>query len=328
MQGYMSVVLELLLKTDIEIVGICTDEQIKLTQKLRKTLGHLLRDLKIKIDKDFIYKDPFEDLVPPNKIAKLNKIRTFNINELKSGTFFNSVKKSKPDLILAAGFPKLIPKTIVELAKSGAYNIHPSILPRYRGGTPLRWMILNSEPELGVSIHKLADKFDTGDILFQQRVETPHYCTWGQAELEILKLLPDTMRNFLNIINQNDIILEKQNERISSFFPPFHGHLHQINWCHSADKIFQQSLAVKPKTGLRSKINNQQVCFWDIKPLIKIQQLARPGQVIALRQNKFLDICCGENQGIRVKSVLYNSRIRSIEFLVKNYNIKEGDVFI
>lgn len=327
MQGYMSVVLEFLLKTDVEIIGICTADPVKFTQKFRVRAGHLLRELKIKKDTDFIYKDPFAALSPPSLIAKNNKIQTYSVNELKSESFFSTVENNRPDLILAAGFPKLIPSRIVELASFGGYNIHPSVLPQYRGGTPVRWMIMNCEPKLGLSIHTLADKFDTGDIIFQKSIEMPHNCTWGEAELELLSLLPKTMLSFLEIIKEKTIKPIKQNESISTFFVPFRGNLHKIKWVDSADKILQQSLAVKPKTGLRSTINNQELCFWDIEPLLNIQKPAQPGQVIQLKQNKYLDVFCGKNQGIRVKSLLYNGKVRPIKFFFKNYSVKEGDVF-
>lgn len=76
----------------------------------------------------------------------------------------------KPDLFVVVAYGQYIPSRIIELASHQAINVHPSLLPKYRGSAPIQWAILNGDQETGVSIIYLAKKMDAGDILRQEKV--------------------------------------------------------------------------------------------------------------------------------------------------------------
>lgn len=75
-----------------------------------------------------------------------------------------------PEAILVGGYHRRIPRSLFETAAAGAANLHPSLLPAYRGATPVEWCIANGETETGLTLHRLEQGFDTGDILWQGRV--------------------------------------------------------------------------------------------------------------------------------------------------------------
>jgi methionyl-tRNA formyltransferase len=81
------------------------------------------------------------------------------------------LKTKKPDLLIVAGFGKMLPKEILDLPKYGVLNIHPSVLPKYRGPSPIQQTILNGDREAGVSIMKLTEKMDCGPLLGQVAVK-------------------------------------------------------------------------------------------------------------------------------------------------------------
>lgn len=85
------------------------------------------------------------------------------------------LKAKKPDLLIVAGFGKILPKEILEFPKYGVLNIHPSLLPKYRGPSPIQQTILNGDKEAGVSIMKLNEKIDEGDLLGQMAVKLSGY---------------------------------------------------------------------------------------------------------------------------------------------------------
>lgn len=80
------------------------------------------------------------------------------------------VEKVKPDLMVIASFNRIIPEAIFSYPKLGAINVHPSLLPKYRGPYPINWAIIKDEKEIGVSIHYLAAAADEGDILEQATI--------------------------------------------------------------------------------------------------------------------------------------------------------------
>jgi methionyl-tRNA formyltransferase len=77
------------------------------------------------------------------------------------------IRDSNPDLLLSASYSKILPKSDIELPKLGAINIHPSLLPKYRGGDPLSEIIINGDKIAGQTIHFMDEGVDTGDIIDQ-----------------------------------------------------------------------------------------------------------------------------------------------------------------
>jgi len=80
------------------------------------------------------------------------------------------VRTLRPDLILSASFRTLIPKTLVDVPERGAVNLHPSLLPRYRGRAPLNWVLVHGETETGITLHHMTPDADAGDIIGQERL--------------------------------------------------------------------------------------------------------------------------------------------------------------
>lgn len=86
------------------------------------------------------------------------------------------------DLAIVATFPKKLPVAVLSRLPLGAYNVHPSLLPAYRGPSPEFWALRNGDPETGVTIHELADRFDAGAIVAQARVAIANDETGGSLD--------------------------------------------------------------------------------------------------------------------------------------------------
>lgn len=89
-------------------------------------------------------------------------------NELDDADFIQKLKELKLDIAVVCSFNYKIPKVMLDTAKDGFINVHPSLLPNYRGGNPYSRVIYNQEPQSGVSIHFMDESFDTGDIIYQE----------------------------------------------------------------------------------------------------------------------------------------------------------------
>ena len=87
------------------------------------------------------------------------------INNLKSNQLINTLSKKKFDIFIAAGFPHIFKPNFLKLPKLGILNLHAGKLPKYRGGSPLNWQIINMEKKIGISVILLNEKIDQGDIV-------------------------------------------------------------------------------------------------------------------------------------------------------------------
>ena len=137
------------------------------------------------------------------KIAMKNKIPYFEVNSApkqKISDYSKIIKDLKLDLILVLGWYYMIPKKIRELAKYGAWGIHASLLPKYAGGAPLNWAIINGEKRTGVTLFRMAGGVDDGDIIAQKSfpilMEDSIKDVYKKATDESKELLFDTLSNF------------------------------------------------------------------------------------------------------------------------------------
>ena len=102
---------------------------------------------------------------PAKKIAKDFGLNIFELESLKNEEAIKLIKSLTPDLIIVADYGKIIPKSILDIPKYGALNIHPSLLPRHRGATPIHYTILSGDPKTGVSIILMDEQVDHGPII-------------------------------------------------------------------------------------------------------------------------------------------------------------------
>lgn len=117
-----------------------------------------------------------------------------NLNEIEK-----ELQTVQPDLFVVAAYGKLIPQSILDIPKYGSLNIHPSLLPRYRGPSPIQTAILNGDVETGVSIIKMDAEMDHGDIISQWKTpiretdtfETLHQTLFGQTAEKLTEIILD-----------------------------------------------------------------------------------------------------------------------------------------
>jgi len=107
----------------------------------------------------------------PIKIWALSKgLKVLEPLKLKDSQVIETLKSFLPDLIVVCAYGKILPKELLEIPKFGCWNIHASLLPKYRGASPINWAILEGEKETGITIILMDEGLDTGPILLQKKI--------------------------------------------------------------------------------------------------------------------------------------------------------------
>jgi methionyl-tRNA formyltransferase len=148
----------------------------------------------------------------PTKVwAENNSIEYCEPEKLKDENFLQKI--SEYNLFIVASYGKIIPKILIDMPKYHTLNIHPSLLPKYRGSSPLQDQILNDEKFVGVSIMLIDEQIDHGAIVAQKKVDIPGWPVGFNSFSEILgcegarllaKILPDWIRGTITSTTQND----------------------------------------------------------------------------------------------------------------------------
>ncbi len=183
---------------------------------------------------------------PPVKSRALELgIRVFQPEKLDQ-EFLDHVKALEPDLLVVAAYSKIFRENFISLFPRGGVNIHPSLLPKYRGPSPVQATILNGDRETGVTVQRLALKMDSGEILEQQRVplegsETSpdllHTCFQIGARLAV---------NVVQMMEQGEIAGTAQVEEEATYCHLLKKQDGLINWEDGADKIERMIRAYLP----------------------------------------------------------------------------------
>jgi methionyl-tRNA formyltransferase len=103
-------------------------------------------------------------------LCRHHQIPLYTIQTNHSDEYQTLLDKAEPDLVVAACFPFLLPAALYQYPSLGAYNLHPSLLPRYRGPVPLFWQFYFGDKNAGITLHEITREFDSGDIIAQQPV--------------------------------------------------------------------------------------------------------------------------------------------------------------
>jgi len=233
-----------------------------------------------------------ELIAPP--VKKYATSRDFLILQPKKldKDFVKQLKKFKPDLGIVVAYGKILPKQILDLPKHGCLNIHASLLPKYRGAAPIQAALLNGDGKTGITIMKMDEGLDTGDIISSQNIKI--------EEKDNLQILHDKLSEFgaqLLIKTIPDYIAgkikpQKQDETKASVFPTISKGQGRILWKNSAEHIFNQIRAFTPWPGAYTFFNNKKLDIIEAEP-VDCEENRLIGQVYTIGDRVLVQ--CKEN---------------------------------
>ena len=148
---------------------------------------------------------------PPVKVlAEKNDIPVYQPKSLRTGEAYDILKDINPDVIVVVAYGKILPKEILDLPKFGCVNGHASILPKYRGASPIQWCIVQGERETGVTTMLMDEGMDTGDILEVSKVQIGEDETAEELFERLSHLSADLMLSTLEKLEKGEITPIKQ----------------------------------------------------------------------------------------------------------------------
>jgi methionyl-tRNA formyltransferase len=200
----------------------------------------------------------------PEKLATEEVIETF--------------KTRSPDTFVIASYGKIIPLTIINLAKKIPLNVHPSLLPKYRGASPIQSAILNGEPETGVSIAELTGKLDSGDVLGQSRLtigENENACELSKRLADLgAKLLLETLEK----IEKNTFSRVPQEDTNSTYAHKIEKEAGKIDWTRPAQTIHNQVRAFFPWPSAFTSFRGKRIKILETRVSNSLAAPAQPNQ--------------------------------------------------
>lgn len=171
------------------------------------------------------------------KVLQYDKIRVEGVEDLK---------ELKPDLLITCAFGQILSKEIIDIAPFGVINIHASLLPKYRGASPIHYAILNGEKKTGITIMKTDEGIDTGDIIYSEELEILENETCGSLFERLSVLGADTLIKTLPSILDKSAKFVKQDNEKATFTKIIRKEMAKIDWQNNAESIVNQVRAFNP----------------------------------------------------------------------------------
>ncbi len=190
--------LQILLENDYDVVGVVTATD-KLGGRGRKKL--------------------LEPAI--KKFAKGKDIPILQPKNLKDPAFVEALRELNADLQVVVAF-RMLPEVVWTMPEKGTFNLHGSLLPKYRGAAPINWAIINGETETGVTTFFIRHEIDTGDVLFQEKMPVGENETAGDVHDRMMILGAETVLKTVRAIESDDYELKKQDESQATKAPKIH----------------------------------------------------------------------------------------------------------
>lgn len=176
--------------------------------------------------------------------ALTNKLKILQPENLRDDKFRKEILELNPDMIIIVAF-RILPEKIYNIPSKGAFNLHASLLPKYRGAAPINYAIINGEKETGVTTFFLNKTVDTGEIIAQRKVEIGDK-DFGELYNELKIIGSDLVLETVKKIESGKLELKKQNDEEASFAPKILKNDCRINWNENDVKIYNKIRGLSP----------------------------------------------------------------------------------
>jgi len=175
---------------------------------------------------------------PATKLAAMELgIPVFQPATLKNESTIQLVKELNPDLIVVVAYGKLLPKALLDIPRFGAINVHASMLPAYRGASPIQYALINSEEKTGVTIMQLDSGLDTGDIIKQREIVITDSCDAISLFTRVSSIAAELLLETVEMFIEGRVEYIKQDDSKVSYAPTITKEMGVFSFSEDAKRI-------------------------------------------------------------------------------------------
>ena len=241
-------------------------------------------------------------LVPPpvKKVALALNLPVMQPASLKKAEVVAQLADFNPDVIVVAAFGQILPQSVLDIPRYGCINLHPSLLPRFRGASPVAATVLAGDEFTGVSLMLMDSGLDTGPILAQKSVSISSQDTTSSLTIKLSQIAAQLLPEVLVRWTRGEITPQPQNEAEATYTAPITKEEGEIDWHLSAVDIWRRVRAFQPWPGAYTRWRGKRLEIIEAVPLFGEGTFA-VGQVVTLNKE---EAAFGVNTGEGLLGVL------------------------
>ncbi len=262
-------------------------------------------------------------LTPPDvKVcAEKYNIPVLQPESLRNDNSFNEIKSLAPDVIVVVAYGKILPKNILDIPRYGCVNVHGSLLPKYRGASPIQSAVLNGDKISGVTTMFMDEGLDTGDILLKKETEIGENETSAELFDRLSYMGADLLLKTLEGLENGSITPEKQNENDATYTVKITKDMCPIDWGKPALVIHNQVRGLQTWPVAVSKLGGKDI---KIHSTVLCEKSGAPGEIISVNP---LTVACGEGSLIIKELQLSGKKRMDSKSFLLGHPLNTGDKF-
>jgi methionyl-tRNA formyltransferase len=185
---------------------------------------------------------------PVKELALTHHLPILQPESVKDPAFAAAVSACAPDIAVVVAF-RILPRAVFSVPKLGTFNLHSSLLPRYRGAAPINWAVINGDTETGVTTFFLDDRVDTGAMLLQERIAIGPEEDAGSVHDRLAVLGADVVARTVGHILRGDLVPRQQDPGAATPAPKIFKDDCHIDWTKPAGRVHDLIRGMSPHPG-------------------------------------------------------------------------------
>ena len=261
---------------------------------------------------------------PPVKIfAEENNLRVIQPPKVKARAVVDELAALHPDLIVVVAFGQILSQKILDIPRFGCINVHASLLPRWRGASPIQSSVLEGDSETGVTIQQMGEGLDTGCILSQRSIPIEPSDTGGSLFDKLARLGASLATETVDDILKGRISPVPQDEEKATYAKKIDKAMGRIDWTQSAVSIERQIRALDPWPSAYTYLDGKMLKVW--KPVVGDAVGAPCGTVCDVGKET-ITVACKEGSLIIKEVQIEGKKRMSVRDFLLGYRLSEGAV--
>lgn len=237
---------------------------------------------------------------PVKQWAVEHGIRVLQPEKLSQSKELEEIIQLKPDLIITAAFGQFLPQSILDAPRYGCLNVHGSLLPKYRGGAPIQYAIMNGDKETGITIMEMVKKMDAGDIITQSAIPITKTDDAGTIFDKLSQLGAQLLVETIPQYVAGQLTPQPQDESKATYSPNITREQEKINWQNSASEIDCLIRALHPWPIAYTLWQGKRLKVWQAR-VVDETTTETPGTII--KTDGTLYVACGQQTVLELMTV-------------------------
>ncbi|NLK99708.1 MAG: methionyl-tRNA formyltransferase [Clostridiales bacterium] len=261
---------------------------------------------------------------PIKEVALKHNLNIYQPIKVRDPEFIQTIRDLEPEVIVVAAFGQILPKELLDMPPYGCINVHASLLPKYRGASPIQAAILNGEKETGVTIMHMDVKLDTGDMILQESIPIADYETGGSLHDKLALLGARLVVEALDKLKDGSAPRIPQDDSLASYVKMLDKDMGTIDFSQPALNIERMIRGLNPWPSAYTKLDGKILKFWRAD-VVEYSGDGDPGQIVGVGKDSFT-VMTGED-ALEIRELQLEGKKRlSCDAFLRGYSLEKGTI--